>query len=312
MTFDLTILGSGSALPTTRRYPTAQALNVLERFFLIDCGEGTQLQIRNSKIRLGKLNHIFISHLHGDHIFGLFGLLSTFNLLGRKNDLFIYGHPELETILKFFKQHFAEGLQFSIRLKPLIADSLNPIFDDKSVEVFSFPLRHRIPAFGFLFREKTRQANIRKIAVEKYQPGVKEILNIKNGGDLVLDDGTRIPNKDLVEPAFKPRSYAFCSDTSYYERIVQWIYGVDLLYHEATFANADLKIAKQTGHSTASQAAMIARSAHAKKLILGHFSNRYKDLSVLLDEAKAIFPNTFLAEDLMVYRVEQSRTKPEI
>jgi ribonuclease Z len=311
MTFDLTILGSGSALPTTRRYPTAQALNVLERFFLIDCGEGTQLQIRNSKIRLGKLNHIFISHLHGDHIFGLFGLLSTFNLLGRKNDLFIYGHPELETILKFFKQQFAEGLQFSIRLKPLVADSLNPIFEDKAVEAFSFPLKHRVPAFGFLFREKARQPNIRKATIEKYQPGVKEILNIKSGGDLVLGDGTCIPNKELIEPAYRPRSYAFCSDTSYYERIVPWIQDVDLLYHEATFANAELKIARQTGHSTASQAAMIARNAHAGKLILGHFSNRYKDLSVLLSEARAIFPNTFLTEDLIVFKVEQSRTIPE-
>lgn len=305
MTFDLTILGSGSALPTTRRYPTAQALNVHERFFLIDCGEGTQLQIRNSKAKLGKLNHIFISHLHGDHIFGLFGLLSTLNLLGRKNDLFIYAHADMAEILLFFKKHFAEGLQFNIFLKNLNNRNLNLIHEDKVVEVFSFPLKHRVPSFGFLFKEKQRQPNIKKDVIEKFNLGIKDIQNIKNGKDFILANGNSIENRDLVIPAPNPRSYAFCSDTSFYERIIPWIEHVDLLYHEATFANADLKIAKQTGHSTASQAAMIAKKANVKKLLLGHFSNRYKELDLLLNEARAIFANTYLVEDLSIYTIEQ-------
>lgn len=298
MTFDLTILGSGSALPTSRRYPTAQALNVLERFFLIDCGEGTQLQLRNSKIKFGSINHIFISHLHGDHVFGLFGLLSTYNLLGRKTDLYIYGHPDIEKIIAFYRQQFAEELQYRIHIMPLGSRNFQLIFEDKVSEVFSFPLKHRVPAWGFLFREKKREPNIRKEAIELYKPGIKDILNIKQGKDLILSDGKIIPYIELIVESPPPRSYAYCSDTAYYERISKWIEGVDLLYHEATFADSERKIAKQTGHSTASQAAMIAKKAGAKQLLLGHFSNRYKELDTLLNEARAIFPNTSLAEDL--------------
>lgn len=298
MTFDLTILGSGSALPTSRRYPTAQALNVLERFFLIDCGEGTQLQLRNSKIKFGSINHIFISHLHGDHVFGLFGLLSTYNLLGRKTDLYIYGHPDIEKIIAFYRQQFAEELQYRIHIMPLGSRNFQLIFEDKVSEVFSFPLKHRVPSWGFLFREKKREPNIRKEAIELYKPGIKDILNIKQGKDLILSDGKIIPYIELIVESPPPRSYAYCSDTAYYERISKWIEGVDLLYHEATFADSERKIAKQTGHSTASQAAMIAKKAGAKQLLLGHFSNRYKELDTLLNEARAIFPNTSLAEDL--------------
>ena len=299
----MTVLGSGSALPSTRRYPTAQALNVLERFFLIDCGEGTQLQLRHSKFRLAKINHIFISHLHGDHIFGLFGLLSTYNLLGRKNDLYIHSHENMDKILGFFKDNFAEALQYNIRIVPLKPGGLNLVFEDKLVEVFSFPLKHRIPSFGFLFKEKTREPNIRKEMVDYLSLGVKDILQIKAGRGYINEDGKEFKHKDLVIPAKVPRSYAFCSDTGYYERIVPWIQGIDLLYHEATFIDSDIKIAKQTGHSTAIQAANIAKKAGVGRLILGHFSNRYKDLTKLLDEARSIFPNTELAEDLKVFPI---------
>lgn len=303
MNFDLTILGSGSALPTSRRYPTAQALNVLERFFLIDCGEGTQLQLRNSKFKFSHINHIFISHLHGDHVFGLFGLLSTYNLLGRKNDLTIYGHSDIEKIIAFYRQQFAEELQYKIHVVPIGSRNLQLIFEDKVCEVYSFPLKHRVPSWGFLFKEKLREPNIRKDLVDFYKLGIKDILNIKSGSDFITSDGQIIPNSNLIIAAPKPRSYAYCSDTAYYERISKWIEGVDLLYHEATFADTERKIAKQTGHSTASQAAMIAQKASAKKLILGHFSNRYKELDTLLKEAQAIFPNTFLVEDLQTFSI---------
>ncbi|MBN2486948.1 MAG: ribonuclease Z [Bacteroidales bacterium] len=303
MTFDLTILGSGSALPTSRRYPTAQALNVLERFFLIDCGEGTQLQLRNAKVKFGHINHIFISHLHGDHVFGLFGLLSTFNLLGRKTDLYIYGHSDLENITGFFRRQFAEEMQYPIHIMPLKPGALQLIFEDKVCEVFAFPLRHRVPSWGYLFKEKVRGPNIRKELIDIYKLGIKDIIDIKNGKDFTTSEGVVVPNSDLVTAPKPPRSYAYCSDTAYYERITKWIAGCDVLYHEATFADSERKIAKQTGHSTASQAAMIAKKAGVKKLVLGHFSNRYKELDTLLVEARTIFTETYLAEDLQTISI---------
>jgi ribonuclease Z len=304
MTFELTILGSGSALPTSRRYPTAQALNVLERFFLIDCGEGTQLQVRKARVKLGKLNTIFISHLHGDHVFGLFGLLSSFNLLGRRNDLTLYGPPGLDNVLGFFRSQFAEELQYKIYFKPLESRTFHQIYEDNVSEVFAFPLKHRIPCWGYLFKEKQKEPNIIKEAIQKYNLGIKDIVKIKSGAEIFTSDGEIVSRGELIIEAKEPRSYAYCSDTAYYERITKWVEGVDLLYHEATFCDADRKIAKQTGHSTASQAALIAKNAGAKKLLLGHFSNRYADLTLLLNEARTIFPNSFLSEDLEVYKVD--------
>ena len=298
MNFDLTILGSGSALPTSRRYSTAHALNVHERFFLIDCGEGTQIQIRKAKIKLSRINHIFISHLHGDHVFGLYGLLSTFNLLGRRADLYIFGPADIRKILDFYTDQFSEGMQYKIIIVPHTTRVYNLIFENKSMEVYAFPLKHRVPAWGYRFQEKEKIPNIRKDRIRQLNLSVKDIKFIKDGNDFVTTDGTLIPNNELVLIPPKPRSFAFCSDTAYYERIVKWIEGVDLLYHEATFANSERKIAKQTAHSTAQQAASIAKKAGVKKLLIGHFSNRYKDLDILLKEAREIFPETFLAEDL--------------
>jgi ribonuclease Z len=303
MTFELTILGSGSALPTSRRYPTAQALNVHERFFLIDCGEGTQLQLRNAKVSMSKINHIFISHLHGDHVFGLFGLLSTYNLLGRKNKLTIHGHPELKNIIEFFYRQFAEELQYKVEISPINSRSFHLIHEDKAVDVYAIPLKHRVTSWGFLFREKEKELNIKKEIIELYNLGVKDIVQIKAGKDFITEKGITIPNNELTKKPPTPRSYAFCSDTAYFERIAKWINGVDLLYHEATFADAERKIAKQTAHSTASQAASIAKKANVGKLLIGHFSNRYKDLTPLLIEARTIFPETYLAEDLDVYKI---------
>lgn len=303
MAFELTVLGSSSALPTSTKFPSAHVLNVQERFFLIDCGEGTQIQLRKAKIKFGRINHLFISHIHGDHIFGLFGLLSTFSLLGRKTDFHIFSTPDIQSIIDFYLKHFAHDNTFNIIVHELKHRKLNKIFEDKIVEVHAFPLKHRIPAFGFLFLEKPRLLNLRKDNIEKYNLSVQQIIKIKNGEDIQTTDGQIIPNCELTVPSYKQRSFAYCSDTAMYEKIASYIYGVDLLYHEATFTNNDKKLAKLTGHSTTVQAASIAVKANAQKLLIGHFSSRYKNLDVLVDEARAVFPDTYEAVELQKYGV---------
>ena len=306
MTFSVTILGSSSALPTSTRFPSAHVLNVHERLFLIDCAEGTQMQLRRFRIKLSKINHIFISHLHGDHTLGLVGLISTFNLIGRKSDLHIFAHPELEANLNYNLKFFVEEMNFKIVFHPI--DSKNKvIFDDGKIVVESLPLRHRVPSTGFLFREKRGYPNIRKELIEKYSLSLAEISAIKNGSDYVTSEGQIVLNGDLTYFALEPRSYAYCSDTLYSERLIGLIKNVDLLYHEATFASQDLKLAKLTGHSTAQQAATAAKKSNAKKLLIGHFSSRYKSVEPLLDEAKLIFENTSAVYDGQVYEVPVKR-----
>jgi ribonuclease Z len=302
MTFSVTILGSNSALPTTKRYPTAQALNVSERFFLIDCGEGTQLQLRKNKIKFSRINNIFISHLHGDHVFGLIGLISTFGLLGRTNDLHIYAHSDLEKILQPQIDYFCNELKFTPVFHHLNTKEPEQIFEDKNITVTSFPLKHRVPTCGFLFKEKQKEPNIKKEAIAKYDLSISEIVRIKKGEPL-YEDGKLIPPEELIIPPPDPRSYAFCSDTGYNPKMIPVIKNVDLLYHEATFAEEHAGLAKKTTHSTAKQAAAIAKEANAKKLLLGHFSSRYDDLSILEKEAKEIFPETYIVNDGEVWEV---------
>ena len=297
MTFSVTILGSNSALPTTKRYPTAQVLNVSERFFLIDCGEGTQLQLRSNKIKFSRINNIFISHLHGDHVFGLIGLISTFGLLGRTNDLHIYAHRDLEKILQPQIDYFCNDLRFTPVFHHLNTKEPKQIFEDKNITVTSFPLKHRVPTCGFLFREKQKEPNIRKEAISRFNLGIADIVKIKKEEPFFDETGLLVPPEELIIPPPAPRSYAFCSDTGYNPAMIPVIKDVDLLYHEATFAEEHTDLAKKTTHSTARQAAMIAKMANAKKLILGHFSNRYDDLSILENEAKEIFPETHLVND---------------
>lgn len=305
MPFELTILGSSSALPTSDRYPTAQVLNVLGRFFLIDCGEGTQIQIRRQKIGFGRISHIFISHLHGDHFYGLIGLLSTFNLLGLKNDIHIYSPSELKTLLQPQLNHLKAGLQFNIIFHPLNFKKPQQIYTDKKVEVLSFPLKHSTPVCGFLFKEVQKQPNIKKEYIKQYQIPIAEIKNIKAGADFKTASGEIIPNSRLTIAPPKPRSYAFCTDTVFLPEISAIIKNVDVLYHEATFTEKLKEWAQRTMHSTAREAAEMARLANAGKLLIGHFSARYKTVSEFEEEARAVFKNTEAATDGKTYKIER-------
>jgi ribonuclease Z len=293
--FELTILGCSSATPTSTRNPTAQLLNVAERFFLIDCGEATQIQLRKYKLKFQKINHIFISHLHGDHYLGLMGLLSSMHLLGRTTDLQLYCPPELKDILDTQFKHSQTYLKYKIVYHPhrYIADDL--IFEDNKVEVRTVVLNHRIPCCGFVFKEKPILANISKETIKEYQIPVEQILPIKSGADFVRSDGTVVANDALVSHKYQPRSYAYCSDTCYDERIITSIKGVNLLYHEATFMHEMLPRAKETFHTTTIQAGIIAQKATVKQLMIGHYSARYKDLQPLLEETQSVFKNTILS-----------------
>ncbi|MGQ7869269.1 ribonuclease Z [Sunxiuqinia sp. sy24] len=307
MPFQLTILGSSSAMPTSSRYPTAQVLNVLGRFFLIDCGEGTQHQIRKNKVGFGRLDHVFISHLHGDHFFGLIGFISTQVLLGRTKDLHIYAHSELQRYTQFQLDFLGmDELGFRLVFHPLNFKKPQLILDDEKLSITSFPLNHRIPCCGFLFREKAKEPNIKKGQLKKYQIPIREIKNIKTGADFTTEQGEIIPNKNLVTPAPTPRSFAFCSDTAYHEQILPVIEGVDLLYHEATFAESEKEMAKTTFHSTGKEAALIAQKARVGQLLVGHFSARYKQVDSILEEAKSIFANTHAIAEGEVYPITRN------
>lgn len=297
MTFSLTILGSSSAQPTPNRFSTAQVLNVLERFFLIDCGEGTQIQFKRFKVKTGKLNHIFISHLHGDHFLGIFGVISTFNQLDRKHPLHIYGPFKLKELIESFIATMDRGLGYELIFHPLKYNGLDLLFDDDKVEVYSFPLRHRVPTCGFLFKEKPRLRSLKREWIDELNIPIKLLQGIREGNNYVDEDGVVHKNSKLTINPPAPRTYAFVSDTAKKEGIVEYISNIDLLYHEATYNNKDKKRAKDTGHSTAKQAAEIAQKAKVKKLIIGHFSNRYKDLEELKNEAIEIFSETYLATD---------------
>jgi ribonuclease Z len=296
-------------MPTSKRFPTAHLLNVNERFFLIDCGEGTQIQLRRFKLGFAKINRVFISHIHGDHLFGLFGLLSSFQLLGRKNELHIHGPGEIREIVSFYEKYFGTEQSYRIKVHPLGYTRKMLIFEDERLEVFSFPLKHRVPACGFLFMEKEGDLNLKKEALDKYKPGIENIHLIKAGKDLVLNDGTIIPNTELTLSPWKRRSYAFCSDTSYDPMLSEILQEVDLLYHEATFAKEDEELAKITGHSSTVQAASIALTSNARKLLIGHFSSRYKSPEILQNEAREIFPETFAVNDGDEFEVERVRNE---
>jgi ribonuclease Z len=295
--FEVTILGTGSASPTTKRNPSAQLLNAAERFFLIDCGEGTQVQLRKYKLSMHRIDHILISHLHGDHYLGLLGLLQSMHLLGRKKSLTLFCFPELKEIIEIQNKYSHTVLNYEIEY--VFTDPENPkvILDDKKLQITSFPLNHRIPCCGFVFREKEGGRKIVKEALDKHKVSIAEIHKLRMGQDAINDDGDTVPNKLLTKNPDRVRSYAYCSDTCYWEEIIPYIKNADLLYHESTFLNDMKDRARATFHCTAEDAATIAQKANVKKLLLGHFSARYDDASPFLQEAQPIFPNTLLAEE---------------
>ena len=308
MKFEITILGSNSALPTTKRFPTAQVLNVLERFFLIDCGEGSQIQMKKYRIPMSRIHHIFISHLHGDHIFGLIGLISTFSLQGRKETLHIYGHSKLEKWIRLQLDILETKLEYEIVFHTIFGKEIQTLFEDEKITIQSFPLKHgAMPCVGFIFKEKERPRTLIADLLNFYNIPIKNRYGLTLGEDFVRDDGTIIPNAKLTKNPPKPRSYAFCTDTTYRPEIVEIIRGVNILYHEATFLKSEEKRAKKTYHSTAEQAAKIAMQANVKKLLIGHFSARFKNLDAHLLEAKEVFGNTELAEDGKRFLIDLNR-----
>lgn len=293
----LTILGCYAATPRTFTNPTSQLIEIRNRLFLIDCGEGTQVQLRKNKIKFSKINHIFISHLHGDHFYGLIGLISTFSLLNRNNDLTIYGPKGIKEIILLQLRLSNSWPNFGLHFHELTSNQSELIFEDDKVMVKTIPLKHRVYTNGFLFEEKIAERKLNIDAVNEYQIEKCYFQNIKNGKDILLDDGTLISNEKLTFDPEKPKSYAFCSDTIYNEDIIPIIENADVLYHESTFLESEASLATRTMHSTAIEAATIAKKAKVGKLVLGHYSTRYDTISLFKEEAETIFPNVLLADD---------------
>jgi ribonuclease Z len=293
----LTILGCYAATPRTFTNPTAQILEIKNRLFLIDCGEGSQVQLRKNKIRFSKINHIFISHLHGDHFFGLIGLVSTFTLLNRNKDLHIYGPKGIKEIIKLQLRLANSWTNYELHFHELESNESEIVLEDEKVIVRTIPLKHRIYTNGFLFEEKTDKRKLNTDAVQNYEIDRCYFQNIKNGKDITLEDGRVIENAQLTFDPKPPLRYAFCSDTRYSEAVIPLIKGVDVLYHESTFLESEEALAGKTMHSTAKEAATIALKAQVKQLILGHYSTRYEKISLFKEEAETIFPEVWLAED---------------
>ena len=293
----LTILGCYAATPRTITNPTSQVLEIRNRMFLIDCGEGTQVQLRKNKIKFSKINHIFISHLHGDHMYGLVGLVSTYMLLGRVADLHIYGPKGIKEIITLQLKLSNSWTNYNLYFHELTSSESETIFEDDNVIVKTIPLKHRIYTNGFLFQEKFKERKLNIDAVLNYEIDQIYYRKIKYGGDITLEDGRVIPNVELTFDPEPAKSYAFCSDTLYNEDILPLIQDVNVLYHEATFLESEAALAEKTMHSTAMEAANIALKANAKNLVLGHYSTRYESILKFKEEAETVFPNVILGND---------------
>ncbi len=307
MSIAVTILGNASAKPTAHAHPSAQTVNINEQLFLVDAGEGVQRQMFRYGISPLKLRAVFISHLHGDHVFGLFPLLSTLGLYGRRTPLRIYAPRPFGDMLEAHLRLFDRDLPYTPEWVEVDTTKNSMIFENDTVEVWSLPLRHRVPTSGYLFRQKRPRLNIRKFCIERYGLSIAQIAAAKRGEDIVLDSGETLRNTDLTYLPYQPAAYAYCSDTNYSARLAGMVEGVDLLYHEATYAADARRIAKERGHSTTADAATVAAKASAKRLIIGHFSSRYKDLQPLLEEARAIFPATDIAREGEIFTIEPER-----
>ena len=292
MKFSLTTLGVSSASPTTDRYPSAHILNICGRLLLIDCGEGCQMLMKRHGISLMKTGRIFLSHVHGDHVFGIFGLMSTLSMSGRTEPLHIYAPETFRGILDFFRGQFLERECYPIIFHPLTSGEPETVWEDNGITVTAFPLLHRVPTYGYLFREREPELNVRKEAVSALSLSVEEILALKEGRDVRREDGTVLEAQSLTYRPYEPRSFAYCSDTAVFDALPGIVRGVDLLYHEATFGDDCADKAAEMFHSTARQAGETALKAGAGKLVIGHFSSRYKDPSVLLAQTREVFPQT--------------------
>lgn len=322
-------LGTASALPTANRYPSAHILTVRERLFLIDCGEGAQMQMRKAGVSIARIDNIFISHMHGDHLFGLFGLLSTLAMMGRTSPLYVYAPYRMSVVLEFFKQEFGEGIKYDIVHKPIRCKEPELILDMKHLEVYTFPLRHRGETYGFLFKEKTPQRNVHKHLIEPYKLSLYEIARLKEGQDVRRivsepeftedDNGGNAAESIEFEQILKadeftylpyePRAFAYCSDTAPFDELSKWIKGADLIYHEGTYGLELKEMAASTFHSTSSDAAECALKAGAGKLVIGHYSSRYKSIEPLVEQARAIFPETYPAKEGAKFDIQLQKHK---
>lgn len=302
-TFKVNILGCGSAKPTPKHMPTAQIVDFRSKYFMIDCGEGTQVQMLRMGLAIARVGHIFISHNHGDHVFGLPGLISTMALLGRTASLYIHGPKQIEGFLDCILGTYCESIDFQVKFCPLDPTKHALIHEERSLSVWSLPLKHRIPCCGYLFKEKPGLPHIRREMIDALNIPLSQINNIKAGASWTMPDGTVIPHERLTTPASPSRSYAYCSDTCYLPGLAPLLQGVNLLYHEATYPNELELRARQTCHSTARQAAQLAKDAQADRLVIGHFSARIQDEDALLQEAQEVFPSTRLAKERLTLEV---------
>ena len=301
--FKVHILGCGSALPTLKHFPSAQVVEVRGKLFLVDCGEGTQIQLRRSHLRFTKISAVFISHLHGDHCFGLIGMLSTFGLLGRTAKLKIFGPAELGDILRNQMAQFCNDFDYEVEFCPVDTSRQEVIYEDRSLTIETIPLQHRVKCCGYLFREKAMLPHIRRDMADFYGIPVSRFDSIKAGADWTTEEGEVVPNERLTTPSEPPRSYAHCSDTRYMPELHKMLTGVTTLYHESTYGMDQQLLAEKYNHSTARQAAMVARDAGVRQLILGHYSSRYENEKILLDEAREVFENSRLSDEMAVFDV---------
>ena len=301
MDFEVTILGSNAAIPTLSRGTTSQYVQCKQRHILIDCGEGTQMQLRKFHIKYQRINIILISHLHGDHVFGLPGLISTMQLMGRTQGLKVYGPIGIKKLLRATLDAGGGYFLFKIDIVELENDGAGLIFEDKCIEIHHFPLKHRIPTHGYRIQEKPETRKLVREAFNKTGVSVAYIKKLLQGEDITDNLGVHVTADSVTLPAPPTRAYAFCSDTAYSEAIIPYIQGANLLYHESTFLDKEAERAAETYHSTAKQAAAIALKAQVKRLILGHFSSRYKSLRLFQEEAEELFPHVSIPEDGMLY-----------
>lgn len=301
--FRVHILGCGSALPTLKHNPSSQIVEIRGKCFMIDCGEGTQTQLRRSKIKFTRISAVFISHVHGDHCFGLIGMVSTFGMLGRTAPLHIYAPAGFSNIMKMQIDFFCKDLEYEVVFHDVDTNANNIIYEDRSLTVETVPLSHRVPCCGFIFREKQTLPHILRDMTDYYKVPVSQFNNIKNGADWVDEEGNVIPYTRLTTPSEPARSYAYCSDTKYLPMLHECLKDVCVLYHESTYSKEDEDMAKMYFHSTAAQAAQVASDANVGKLVLGHYSARYEDENRLLEEAKNIFPNTVLSDEGLIIDV---------